>query len=163
MNGSVTATVQLWCESVSQTVPESGAGRGGSPFQSRCGDGRGAVGDRHIFQPIAVISGSTCSYWLRYAVLLSNRWHHYKLTDCWSKWLDLRSNTRLYWQLESYSARPVDSAATFPATVSSHLESLMQTELKRMSDNEINKTRVRAKTGRGGWSGVASYGVSYYG
>ncbi len=53
-------------------------------------------------------------------------------------------------------------SATFPATISSQCESLLQTCLKRESDNKPNKTYPGAKTGRGGCSGVASLGASCY-
>ncbi len=41
---------------------------------------------RDIFRPIMIISETTCSCWLLYAVLLSDRWCWYKLIGCWSKW-----------------------------------------------------------------------------
>ncbi len=56
--------------------------------------------------------------------------------------------------------RAIYTAATFPATVWSHPESLVQTGLKTERDNKRDKTRAGAKTGRGGGSGVVSQGVS---
>ncbi len=65
-------------------------------------------------------------------------------------------------RLESSQDVPVHSAATSHATVSSHRELLLQTRLKRKSDNIQNETRARAKTGRRGFNGVASQEVSCY-
>ncbi len=57
-------------------------------------------------------------------------------------------------RLESSWGGPAYTAATFPATISSHCESLVQTGFKRESDNEWNKMWAGAKTGRGGCSWV---------
>ncbi len=65
-------------------------------------------------------------------------------------------------RLESSWDGPLSTAATFPATISSPCESLVQTGLKRKSDNKQNKTWAGAKTGKGGCSRVASLGVSWY-
>ncbi len=56
---------------------------------------------------------------------------------------------------ESSLDGPVYTAATFPAIFWSCRKYLVQTGLKRECDDNRNKTQVRAKTVRGGCSGVA--------
>ncbi len=102
------------------------------------------------FWTITGISESICSCWLLYSAPLRDRWRQYELIGCWNKWRALGPKTSLCLQatvtrLESSWDAPVYSAATFPATVSSHCGSLVQTGLKRDSDNKRNKTWARAK------------------
>ncbi len=65
-------------------------------------------------------------------------------------------------QLESSWDGAVYTTATLPATVWCHCESLVQTGLKRERDNRRDKIQAGVKTGRGGASRVASWGVSCY-
>ncbi len=117
------------------------------------------------FQPITLILESTCSYWLLYALLLSDKWRCYELIGCWKKWLSLYSKIGLWQQwCRQVTLQRLDSSwdgtfyvtPTFPATVLSWRESLGAARLKTESDNKQNKMRARAKMEQGGCSGVAS-------
>ncbi len=56
---------------------------------------------RALFSQPQVFSQSMCFYWLRYAVLLSDRWCHYELMGWWNKWCAVHSKTGLWtWQAE---------------------------------------------------------------
>ncbi len=92
-----------------------------------------------LFGQSRVISERVCYYVLLYAVILINWWHYYKLISCWNKWRALRF--LCVSRLESSWDGPVYIAATFPATILSHHESLVKTGLQRESDNNNNNNK----------------------
>ncbi len=107
---------------------------------------------RSLFSQSQVISESVCSRWLLYALLPSNRWRCHKLIGCWNKQSALCPETGL-WRLDKLSCwrhwdGPLYTDAAFPAAISSGRKSLMHAGLKS------EKKLARAKTGRGGCSGI---------